>query len=164
MSLLRVSAAVMLAVTSRSAHGVAQGDTLLIEIAAARAMQAHQYAKGSLGLDPRFGAPGHAPGVANQLRPASRTDALARAIGATVRTYSEASACTERRPCRLTGVAAHVMLSQPSIEGDTATITGTIRQNSPSARQPQDYETLLLVLVRRGANWAVIQQRKLGIS
>jgi hypothetical protein len=142
----------------------AQADTLRIEIAAARAMQAHQYAKGQLALDPSFAAQGHAPGEGDRLRPTARTEALAKAIRADVRKYSEVSNCGSAKRCGLSGVAAVLLLSEPSITGDTATVTATMRQNTHSTRQPQDYETTLITLVRRAAGWTVIREVQLGIS
>src|SRR5947207_1980698 len=139
MSLLRLSTAVVIALSLGVVSGSAQADTLLIEIASARAMQAHQHANGRLALDPLFTAAGHAPGESLGLRPSGRTDAIARAIGAVVRRYSEVFSCAPGSRCRLSGVAAHLMLSDPSIAGDTATVTATVRQNSSGSRQPQYY-------------------------
>lgn len=164
MSLLRMCAAAMIVMAIRPGRGVAQTDTLLIEIAAARAMQAHQYAKGQLALDPLFAAPAHAPGIGDRLRPSARTEALAKAIHANVRKYSEISNCGSRTHCALSGVAALLLLSEPIIAGDTATVTATIRQNSPSVRQPQDYETILITLARAAAGWSVIREVQLGTS
>lgn len=163
MSLLRISS-VLIALIFCPLRGAAQSDTLLIEIAAARAMQLHQYAKGQLGLDPQLAADGHAPGGGYQSRPSTRTEAIARAINANVRRYSDVSNCGTDNGCRLTGVAAHLMLSEPSISGDTARVTATIRQNTPSSRQPQDYETTLIILTKRAGSWSVVREQQLGIS
>ena len=56
------------------------------------------------------------------------------------------------------------MLSEPSITGDTATVTATMRQNTRITREPQDYETTLITLVRGAAGWTVIREVQLGIS
>ena len=161
---LRICTATVIAITLRPVPIAAQADTLRIEIAAARAMKAHQYAKGRLALDPSFAAQGHAPGESDRLRPTPRTEALARAIRADVRRYSEISNCGSARRCGLSGVAAHLMLSEPSITGDTATVTATIRQNTRRTRDPQDYETTLITLVRGATGWTVTREVQLGIS
>jgi hypothetical protein len=127
-------------------------------------MQAHQWAHGPLGLDPLFAVAGHAPSESDRMRPMGRTRELARALSASVRKYTEVSNCASGKRCGLTGVAAYLSLSEPSIAGESATVTATIRQNTPSPRRPRDYETVLITLARRGAAWTVVRERQLGIS
>ena len=163
MSLRRSSAAVLAAVLLCPFPGVAQSDTLLVEIAAAKVMQRHQYANGELGLDPQSAEAGRAPGLPFTARPSARTQTIARAIHASVRAYSEVRNCGTATRCQLHGVVAHLILSEPSITADTATITATIWQNS-SGVQPVNYESTLIVLRRQGGVWAVIREEQLGIS
>jgi len=142
-------------------------DRLAIEVAATRAMLGHQYNKGSISIDPVEGAEGHAPsnpGVGN-LRSAIHTEALAKTLSASVRRYSDVTRCTnDRTQCAMSGTSAHLVLSAPTIRGDTASVTATIYQNSPSKRQLVDYETVLLKLVRRIGGWTVVKEVQLGIS
>jgi hypothetical protein len=143
------------------------GDPLAIEIAAARAMLKHQYAAGSIAVNSRLGETGHAPGrtTETRVRDASRSTAIAQAIQGSVRNESEVRACPPAAgKCRLSGVSALLTLSEPSISGDSAMVTATIIQNSPSDRQPTDYETVLLTLRRSGGAWVVVAERQLGIS
>lgn len=143
------------------------GDRLAIEVAAARAMLGHQYNKGSISIDPVEGAEGHAPsnpGV-GKVRSAVHTAELTKALSASVRRYSDVTRCTDdQTQCAMSGTSAHLVISAPNIRGDTATVTATIYQNSPSKRQPVDYETVLLTLVRRNLGWAVVKEVQLGIS
>ncbi len=142
-------------------------DRVAIEVAAARTMLAHQYNKGSVSIDPAEGAQGHAPshpGV-GKLRPAAHTERLAKVLSASVRRYADVTSCTDGQPpCAMSGTSTHIILSAPIIVGDTASVTATIYQNSPSKRQPVDYETVLLTLVRRPGGWAVVKEDQLGIS
>jgi hypothetical protein len=142
-------------------------DRLAIDLAAARAMLGHQYSQGLMSIDPVEGAEGLAPsnpGV-GKLRSASHTKALAKAISGPVRRYSEVTRCAEgQTECAMTGVRAHLILSGPNIRGDTASVTATIYQNTPSKRQLIDYETVLLTVVRTIHGWTVVKEVQLGIS
>jgi hypothetical protein len=144
-----------------------EADRLAIDLAAARAMLGHQYSKGPISIDPVEGAEGLAPsnpGV-GKLRSASHTKALAKAISGSVRRYHDVTNCADGQTnCAMTGVSAHLVLSAPNIRGDTASVTATIYQNAPSNRQPVDYETVLLTLVRTTHGWTVVKEDQLGIS
>jgi hypothetical protein len=142
-------------------------DSLGIEIAVARAMLRHQYTSGRVSIDPVEAGEHHAPSNpgAGKLRPDIRTKGIATAISAVVRPYSEVSACIAgQTKCALHGVSAHLVLSAPRIDGDTAMVTATIYQNTPSRRQPVDYETVILTVVRIPGTWSVVKEVQLGIS
>jgi len=130
-------------------------------------MLAHQYGKGPLSIDPVEGAAGHAPSIpgVGKLRSGVQTEALAKAVSALVRRYSDVASCTGvQTRCAMSGISAHLVLSAPNIRGDTASITATIYQNAPSKRQPVDYETVLLTVVRTTHGWAVVKESQLGVS
>jgi hypothetical protein len=130
-------------------------------------MLGHQYNKGPVSIDPVEGANGHAPsypGVGKR-RSGVHTAALAKALSVAVLTYSDVTRCTgSQMRCAMSGTSAHLVLSAPKIRRDTASVTATIYQNSPSARQPVDYETMLLTVVRKTRGWAVVKEVQLGIS
>jgi hypothetical protein len=144
-----------------------EADSLAIDVAAARAMLGHQYSTGAISIDPVEGANGHAPsnlGVGKR-RTRAHTMAIAKVLSAAVRPYSDVTSCTGRRPpCAMSGVSAHLILSAPRIRNDTASVTATIYQNSPSKRQPVDYETVGLTVVRKARGWTVVKEVQLGIS
>lgn len=141
-------------------------DQLGVEIAAATAMLKHQYSVGPIALSPMIATPNQSPSTASvQVRPQARSEAIARAIQATIRSEADVKACqSPNQKCKLSGVSALLTLSAPSISGDSATLLAQIVQNSPSSRQPTDFETVVLTLRRRGTQWAVVAERQLGIS
>ena len=142
-------------------------DRLAIDVAAGRAMLGHQYNKGRISIDPVEGAEGHAPSVpgVGKLRAAVYTEALAKALSGSVRRYSDVTSCTGgQTQCAMSGISAHLVLSAPNIRGDTASVTATIYQNSSSKRQPVDYETVVLTLVRTTHGWTVVKEDQLGLS
>lgn len=144
-------------------------DPLPIEIAAAKAMLKHQYAEGAIALNSLVGEAEHAPGrtTNRRVRDQTRSSAIAVAIRGSVRNETDVNACAANtKHCRLSGVAAFLTLSEPTIVGDSASVTATIKQNSPSSRQPIDYETVLFRLTRANANgaWKVVAEQQLGIS
>jgi hypothetical protein len=154
-------------VLTRSVAAQAPGDSLSVEVAAAQAMLKHQYVDGKIALNPVPGMMAQAPSVraTGPERPRLRSDGIATAIGGVVRRQSELHNCPAGvSTCRLSGVSAFLTLSEPSISGDSATVTATIIQNTPSSREPTDYETVLLTLKRDGGRWTVTKELQLGIS
>ena len=141
-------------------------DSLTIELLAARAMLPHQSVKGALSIDPMVGTDGDAPSTPKlgELRAPNRTEALAKALSARVRSFGDLLDCTGQAPCAMSGSMAHLILSAPSIHGDSATVTATIHQNTSDARQPVDYETVLFTITRSGRGWIVASELQLGIS
>ena len=124
-------------------------ERLALELAAARHMRA-RYPGDPLALDPAFQEPDHAPGwpTAGQ-RDSARTAALARALDARV---------TSDRA----GGGVYLLLSEPVIRGDTATITITVAWSGAGRRG--GYETQALTLVRERGAWRVVRSVQLGIT
>jgi len=163
--LSRLGAIILVSTTNVAAQ--TPDDRLSVETAAAVAMLKFKYSVGSIALDPMFARPSESPSVSTlRERPQARSDAIARAIQATVRREADVRpACPAgSRACRLSGVSALLTLSEPSISVDSATILGQIVQNSPSDRQPTDFETVVLTLRRSGGQWRVVSERQLGVS
>ena len=162
-----IGACIVLVYPHRAIRAQSDADSLAIDIAAARAMLGHQYTKGPVSVDPVEGAEGHAPpspGV-GRLRSTVRTEGVAKAVSALVRRYSDVASCSGGQTgCALSGISAHIILSAPTIGGDSASVTATIYQNAPSKWQRVDYETVLLTVVRTTHGWAVVKEVQLGVS
>lgn len=124
-------------------------DTLAVEIAAARHMHA-QHPRTPLTLDAALQRPDATPGTASAgLRDSARTVALAGAIGARV----------VNGP---TGEGVYLVLSDPVVHGDTATVT--ITASWPAGSRGRGYETRQLCLARVDGAWRVVRTRQLGTS
>jgi hypothetical protein len=142
------------------------GDALQVELVAVRALLSHRNTTGNVTIDslqgPSHAAPGSA--TAERRRPTQRSADLARLLNATVRTYGDVHQCDAKQHCALVGTGSHLILSSPSIQGDSADITATLFQPGPGARRPVDYETVQFTLQRRTSGWVVVREVQLGIS
>ena len=142
------------------------GDALQVELVAVRALLSHRNTTGTVTIDslqgPSHAAPGSA--TAERRRPTQRSADLARLLNATVRTYGDVHQCDAKQQCALVGTGSHLILSPPSIHGDSADITATLFQPGPAARRPVDYETVQFTLQRRTSGWVVVREVQLGIS
>lgn len=128
----------------------ASRDVEAIERAAARHLLA-RHPSWSVHLDAAFAEPRTAPGVRSSVaRPQHRTLLLADSLRAIV--SSQRAETT-----------VHLMLSDPVVRGDTATVSVTVDYLRPHGRRRGFYETIEVVLARTANGWHVIGETQLGI-
>ena len=130
-------------------------DPLTVEVAAARHLL-ERYADLEIEIQPAFTDAVSSPGSPGPtLRDSARTVAIASALGARVAERSRGRSRAHK--------TAEVLLSEPHVRGDTATITGTIwwhRDARP--RSGSGYETSALTLLCENDRWRVVRVEVLG--
>ena len=130
-------------------------DPLTVEVAAARHLL-KPYADLEIEIQPAFTDAFSSPGSPGPtLRDSARTIAIASALGARVAERPRDRSRADK--------TAEVLLSEPHVRGDTATITGTIgwyRDATP--RSGSGYETSALTLARENDHWRVVRVEVLG--
>lgn len=119
-------------------------------------------------LDPRVLPSGHAyalPPAVNQNHGAGTLSALQRVIGPDTARIEDLISCgSNPSTCRLVRGMSAARFSTPQFHGDSATVRVYLAYAVPSTRQPVGYSELLLILVRRGEVWQVVQRRVLYVT
>ena len=107
----------------------------------------------------------HSPRGRGAVRDAAHTQALAAALGASVRTISEVLSCPSgTASCSLGEFAVHLMFGRPSILGDSATVQVVRYWSSGSSSSPVAYSRAEYSLHRMPEGWRVVGRRAKVIS
>lgn len=92
------------------------------------------------------------------VRAPERTDAFAKALGATVGHHDAAYICMGLSPssCSLRGYAAILAFAEPAFHGDSATVRFERLDATGSSQVPVSVRDLQVNLVRDGESWRVV--------
>lgn len=141
-----------------------------IELAAVRIAMDRAPVKGGanliIAINPNVVRESDAPGRAEVGRRGDTRNAqLIRAFGVRSLTRGEAYAC-QQSTCELRAADVFISLSEPRLNGDSASISVTIEmRGAPRAKSHrQYYETINVRLVRATAGWTVAGVTQLGIT
>jgi len=164
----RICIALLLCVFSSGYDAVSAqaSDDLAATVAAAKGML-KRHSGLPLKLNPMLMMARQAPPdlASQQPRLGALSTALSTSLNATLDEVDAVLLCPAGpRTCRLNGASVYLSMSNPTILGDTASVTVTALFNSGSKRQPVGYETVEFTLLRSGRIWKVLKQVQLGIS
>lgn len=107
----------------------------------------------------------HSPHGHGAVRDAAHTQALAAALGASVRTISEVLSCPSgTASCSLGKFAAHLTFGKASILGDSATVEVVRYWSTGSPSSPVAYSRAEYSLHRTPEGWRVVGRRAKVIS